>query len=258
MHPPSNLCHSAATPENGAGEPGRTRLSLVADLHLFSRRSRAEVFHPEIRSAADEADLFVLAGDTFDYKWAHQHCTDSFADQAQDWLLDLAAGRPSCQFRFILGNHDHHPALISRLDALAAKLPNFAWDPWFHRQGSTIFLHGDVANGFATSARLEKFRQRCGRHKRRPGRLRNGIYDALVATHLHTISAGVAFPARRVARRITRYLDHIGHGAQAGTRDVFFGHTHRLLDGFEHAGMRFHNPGAPIRGTAFRILRTEI
>ena len=238
--------------------PTRVRLRVVSDLHLFSRRSQAEDYLPAIRAAADEADLFVLAGDTFDYKWAHQPCAESFADHAKDWLEDLVRGRPECQFSFLLGNHDHHPALISRLGQLSADLPNFAWDPWFLRYRSSIFLHGDVANGFATSERLARFRQRCGKHKRRPGEFRNWIYDALIAARIHTCSGGVMFPAGRVARRIARYLDHIGQGAEVGTRDVFFGHTHRSLDGFEHGGMRFHNPGAPIKGTPFRILEAEI
>jgi UDP-2,3-diacylglucosamine pyrophosphatase LpxH len=248
-----------AFPEKiGASSPGGVRLRLVSDLHLFSRRSQAEGYLPEIRSAASEADLFVLAGDTFDYKWAHQPCAESFADHAKDWLADLAGERQACQFHFLLGNHDHHPALIKRLGQLSAELPNFSWDPWFLRYRSAIFLHGDVANGFATSARLAKFRGRCERHKRRPGPIRNRIYDALIATHIHTCSGGIMFPARRVAQRITRYLEHIGHGSSAGTRDVFFGHTHRPLDGFEYAGMKFHNPGAPIKGTPFRILAAEI
>ncbi len=234
------------------------RLRLVSDLHLFSRRSRADDYLPAIRAAAAEADLFVLAGDTFDFKWAHQPCAESFADQARDWLTDLVAAQPACQFHFILGNHDHHSALITRLTQLALELPNFAWHEWYFRHRDAIFLHGDAANGFTTTERLSKFRTRCDRHKRRPGRVKNRIYDIVVATHIHTCSSGLMFPARRVAKLITRYLENIGQGAEAGTREVYFGHTHRPLDGFEYAGMRFHNAGAPIKGTRFRIVEAEI
>jgi UDP-2,3-diacylglucosamine hydrolase len=147
---------------------------------------------------------------------------------------------------------------MRRLHDLAAELPNFAWDPWFLRHGDAIFLHGDVANGYATSEALSKFRGRCEHHKRRPGALRNRIYDAVIATRIHNGFSRLCFPARRVAERITSYLEHIGHCAATGTRDVFFGHTHRPLHGFEHAGLRFHNPGAPIKGTPFRVLEAEI
>lgn len=238
--------------------PSTRRLRLVSDLHLFSRRSRADVFLPEMRKAAAEADLFVLAGDTFDYKWAHQPCAESFADQARDWLADLVRDHSQCEFQFLLGNHDHHPALIDRLDDLCAELPNLKWDPWFLREGDAIFLHGDVANGFATPEQLNLFRQRCEQHQRRPGPIRNRIYDAAITARIDKVFTRVMFPPRRVAERITRYLEHIGHCAASGTRDVFFGHTHRILDGFEHGGMRFHNPGAPIKGTAFRILKAEV
>ena len=233
-------------------------LRLVSDLHLFSRRSRAEDYLPHMQRAASEADLFVLAGDTFDYKWAHQPCAESFANQAQNWLANLAGPRPSCRFQLLLGNHDHHPSFMERLDHLAAELPNFEWDPWFVRHRDAVFLHGDVASGFSTAERLAKFRERCGNHKHRPGPLRNGIYDAVIAARLHNGFSRLMYPARRVAERITRYLEQIGHCAASGTRDVFFGHTHRPLDAFEHRGMRFHNPGAPIKGTPFRVLEAKI
>lgn len=234
------------------------RLRLVSDLHLFSRRSEAEEYLPEIQRAAREADLFVFAGDTFDYKWAPQPCPDSFANHAKNWLANLAGSHPNCQFQLLLGNHDHHPALMARLDHLAVELPNFTWDPWLLRHGSSVFLHGDAANGYRTAAQLERYRQRCENHVHRPGPLRNRVYDAVIATGLHNTFSRVYFPARRVAARLTRYLEHVGHCAASGTRDVFFGHTHRIMDGFEHAGLRFHNPGAPIRGTRFRILSASV
>jgi UDP-2,3-diacylglucosamine hydrolase len=211
-----------------------------------------------MRNAAHQADLFVLAGDTFDFKWAHQPCADSFANHAKNWLANLAGERPRCQFQVLLGNHDHHPALMERLDDLASELPNLAWDPWFVRHGDAVFLHGDVANGYSTSTQLEKFRGRCERHTHRPGPLRNRFYDAVIATKLDRAITTLMFPAHRVAHRITRYLEHIGHCHATGTRDVYFGHTHRPMDGYQHAGMRFHNPGAPIKGSPFRILRAEI
>lgn len=234
------------------------RLRLVSDLHLFSRRSQADEYLPQIKNAALGADLFVLAGDTFDFKWAHQPCEDSFANHAKNWLTNLVGARPECRFELLLGNHDHHPALIERLEDLSEELPNFAWDPWFLRHGTAIFLHGDVANGFVTVEQLEVFRAHCRNHKRRPGAVRNRVYDAVIAARLHNGFSRLMFPERRVAERITRYLEHIGHCSASGTRDVYFGHTHRAMDGFEHGGMRFHNPGAPIRGTKFRVLEGEV
>ena len=240
----------------GSADP--TSVRLVSDLHLFAQRSRGDEQLPAIHRAASAADLFVLAGDTFDFKWAHQPCAESFAEDARNWLHDLVAAHPTCRFQFLLGNHDHHPALIERLDHLGAELANFTWDPWYLREGGAIFLHGDVANGYSTSTQLERYRQRCKKHKRRPGAVRNRFYDALISTKVDRGFARAMFPTKRVAERITRYLEHIGHCAQSGTRDVFFGHTHRPLSGYEHKGLRFHNAGAPIKGSPFQILEATI
>lgn len=236
----------------------QTRLRLVADLHLFSRRSQAEDHLPSMREAASDADLFVLAGDTFDYKWAHQPCVESFANHAKNWLTNLAGAHPSCRFELLLGNHDHHPSLMTRLDDLSAELPNFRWNPWFLRHRDAIFLHGDVAGGYRTNEELAAYRKRYEHHARRPGPVRNGIYDAAIALGLHNGFSRLCYPARRVATRIQRYLEHIGHCAASGTTDVFFGHTHRALHGFEHGGLRFHNPGAPIKGVPFQVLKALI
>jgi len=80
----------------------------------------------------------------------------------------------------------------------------------------------------------------------------------VIAARLDKCFTRVVYPPRRVAERIRRYLEHIGHGAESGTRHVFFGHTHRVMEGFEHGGMQFYNPGAPIRQTPFRILKAEL
>ena len=236
----------------------KTRLRLVSDLHLFSRRSHADKHLPEIQEAAEEADLFVLAGDTFDLKWAHTPTIESFANHAEQWMTELAEKVPGCEFHYLLGNHDHHPALIERLEKLSIELPNLKWDPFYLRRPKSIFLHGDVVMGAPTTEKLERFRNKWSKHKRRPGPFKHRIYDAIVATRLHSISAGIVFPPKLVARRIAKYLDHIGHGPETGVEDVYFGHTHRALEGFEYGGMRFHNAGAPIKGHRFRILEAEI
>ena len=248
---------SSAAPQEQQNED-KTRLRLVSDLHLFSRRSQADKHLSQIQEAASDADLFVFAGDTFDYKWAHTPTEEAFADHAEKWISELAEKVPECSFHYLLGNHDHHPALIDRLEILSERYPNLAWDPYFLRRPSTIFLHGDVAMGLPTTEQLERFRKKWQKHKRKPGAIKNRIYDAIVAARLHSISAGIMFPPKVVARRITKYLEHIGHGAETGLQDVYFGHTHRALEGFEYGGLRFHNAGAPIKGHRFRILDAEI
>ena len=65
-------------------------------------------------------------------------------DDAIRWLEDLAEDAPGCRFHYVLGNHDHMPPLMQRLDRLADREPNFVWHEYLVRLGSAAFLHGDI------------------------------------------------------------------------------------------------------------------
>ncbi len=230
---------------------------FVSDLHLFSRRSSADRHLEAIKRAAAESDTFVLAGDNFDFHWAAGRPVEESAEVAAEWLASLAGSAPGCRFHVLLGNHDHQPALIARLEVLRNELPNFAWDAWFVRLGSGVFLHGDAANFRMNAERLRRFRDHCAaKLPHNPGL--EPLYEAVIRARLHVLCARAIYPHRVVARRLRRYLDEIGHGPASGVRDVYFGHTHRVLDGYEHRGLRFHNCGAPIAGLRFRIVRARI
>lgn len=230
---------------------------LVSDLHLFSKRSQGERHQSAIERAAAEADAFVLAGDNFDFHWSTLGPVDESAAQAERWLERLASRSPNCRFHVLLGNHDSHPALMRRLESLQSRLPNFEWQPYFVRIGSSVFLHGDAANWRMNAARLSCFRRRCATSPRRGVGMAR-LYDIAIRARLHVLCARVAYPHRVVARRLIAYLDEIGHGAATGVRNVYFGHTHRALNDYEYKGLRFHNCGAPIDGVPFSILEAEI
>ena len=53
---------------------------------------------------------------------------------------------PQCHFHLVLGNHDYHQALIDRLAKLEKQVPNLSWHRYYVRLGSSVFLHGDVAD----------------------------------------------------------------------------------------------------------------
>ena len=230
---------------------------FVSDLHLFSNRSRGERRLEAIQAAAAESDEFVLAGDIFDLHWSNIGEAAASAQAAEAWLLDLLKAAPDCRIHALLGNHDHHPAMMDRLQHLASGAANFNWSPYYLRIGRGIFLHGDAANFRMTASRLQTFRERCAAKPQKNPRL-NALYDAAIKSRLHTLCALAAYPHRIVARRLRRYLDEIGHGPDAGVRNVYFGHTHRHMDGYERHGLKFHNCGAPIDGVRFRILKADI
>ena len=118
------------------------------------------------------------------------------------------------------------------------------------------FWHGDVADRKMTAARLEQRRMRFCHEPRGP--VHHRAYDLLVQTHVHAMLPGAVYPKRIVARRILSYLRDIGQGPETGVQHVYFGHTHRAVNGYEHLGVLFHNGGAPIGRSRYRILELDL
>lgn len=236
---------------------GRLRVCVVSDLHIFCRRSCWERYEELLHAAIARADLCVLNGDIFDFKWVHRGTQAGAVAEAGDFLRALAGRHPHCRFHLVLGNHDHFEAFIALLDQLAADLPHFAWDPHHLRLGDTLFLHGDVVTAGRTRAHFDRFRARWLR-KPSPGRAVNTVYDAVFALGGQHAAARLAYPHARTLRRLHAYLDAAELGAAAGVRRVCFGHTHRVLHGRRHGGIVYHNSGAALRGVPFQILEMEV
>ena len=226
---------------------------FVSDLHLFARRSQGLAEVAQLDRLATEAEWFVFGGDIFDFTWSRLPSQAATAVAAAEWIEARMAAAPQCKFDFLLGNHDHHELFLTELDRLAAKHEQFAWEPYVLCRGSSVFLHGDVADGHITPERLQAFRQKKLRHGRMP-KLLDPVYDAAILARAHHLTAKVFHPHRRVAKRILAYLERLGHTPDNGMKDVYFGHTHVGMDHFEYHGVRFHNGGAPIRGVPFRVV----
>lgn len=226
---------------------------FVSDLHLFANRSLAHAYLEEIEKTAARASLFILGGDIFDFRWARHRSTGHAVDAAVDWLAELAGDCPNCRFHFLLGNHDYHQAFIDRLDGLQARAPNLAWHRFYYRLNGNMFLHGDVADRVTTADSLAAARAKWLHHKQR-GPLLSRLYDLVIVSQVHRPLPYVVYRRRTVARRILHYLRDIGQGPETGVRHVYFGHTHRELSHFGYGGLVFHNGGAPIKGTRFRIV----
>ncbi len=242
---------------NAAQQQHNGRAYFVSDLHLFASRSMAHLWLEAIQRAARDARLFVLGGDIFDFRWAHHGSLGYAVEAAAVWLAELARACPDCRFEFLLGNHDYHQGFLDRLDGVQAEVTNFAWHRFYYRRNGAIFLHGDVADRFSTAESLAHRRARWLHHKQR-GPLWRRLYDWAVAGQLHRPLPAVVYPRRTVARRILHYLRDIGQGPEAGVRHVYFGHTHRELSHYRYGGLEFHNGGAPIKGTRFRIVEAMI
>ncbi len=258
----------AATPRPRGAEVGRAprasarpvvimramptrRGQTLSDLHLLTERSTADRYAGPIRDAAAGADLFVLNGDIFDFKWSTHRRLSRSLRSAEGWLDALVRTHPGCQFVVLTGNHDDLPEYREVLDGLARRRPNLRWERHTFRLGGKVFLHGDAMHGAADDAELDAFRAR--HRRRRPmGRTARRLYRAATAAHLH-VGVARAAPLRAVAGRVQRYLDGALTGGLDGVEQVYFGHLHRAFDGLDLHGRRFHNSGAAIRGLRLLI-----
>lgn len=228
---------------------------FVSDLHLFANRSNAHRYLEEIVRTASRAETFILGGDIFDFRWSRLP-TRRAVQRAMEWLAELTASCPQCRFHLVLGNHDYHQVFIDRLAMAETGMANLAWHRYYVRLGTSVFLHGDVADKEMNAQTLAEAREEWLDSRRR-GPFLSALYDVVVLTRLHKPMPHLIFSKRIVVRRILKYLESIGQGPGSGVRDVYFGHTHRSLTNHYYRGLRFHNGGAPIKGVRFRILEAR-
>lgn len=231
---------------------------VVSDLHMFSKRSKWADHLDAIYEAAQGADVFILNGDTFDFRWTTLPSIDETVDAAIAWLRELATLFPSCHFHFVVGNHDNLQAFIEALSELAAVTENLSWHPYYLKIGDSVFLHGDVANKKMDAEDLEEFRDEWRYEEKTRHPFLHYVYDIILHFGLHRSAQRMKYPKKRAARRVVAYLEDVGLGALNGTRHVYFGHTHEAISNFRYKNLVFHNAGSPMKGLEFNILRVEL
>jgi UDP-2,3-diacylglucosamine pyrophosphatase LpxH len=240
---------------------------FVSDLHLFARRSRADQLRDELRFAAAQSPVFILGGDIFDFKWSQLGSFEATVDAALDWLRELTLPFPTCQFHYLLGNHDDHPRFVEKAMQLCDEVPHLTLHPHRLRLGSHVFLHGHVLDGYEINHELLQCQNKSEslRHGsshpharlRTPTPVAHAAYEVLVRARLHRMLVTIVHRRKQTAERLVNYLESEGLSANTGVTDVLFGHTHRAMASFAHRGLRFHNGGAAIVGLPFRIVPWE-
>ena len=86
-----------------------------------------------------------------------------------------------------------------------------SWHRYYLRLGSSVFLHGDVADKTMNAQRLAEAREEWLDGRRR-GPFLSALYDVVVMTRLHKPVPHLVYAKRIVVRRILKYLESIGQG----------------------------------------------
>ena len=227
--------------------------ATISDLHLFSHHSRSERYFDRIHQTAQQAQVFVLNGDIFDFKWSHHGGFSHSVEAAGNFLAGLAARHPGCQFRVVLGNHDAVPPYMDALDELVDRHGNIEWHEFACVVEDRLFLHGDVINARSRNDPVRRFRARL----QRPASghvLQRMAHKAMHRSHVPWIAHGI-FPKRILASRILAYLRHEGWMDADPVRHVYFGHTHYGFEDFPYKCVTFHNSGSATHGARFRVVK---
>lgn len=217
----------------------------VSDLHLLTNRSSADRMMPRLHEAAAEAGLFVLNGDIFDFRWSKYRRLTPSIQFVERWISELVVRHPACQFVFVMGNHDSMPPYGELLTRLSQQYDNLAWEPYYLKLGSKVFLHGDVRES-PSAETLAVYRTRWHKppHRRHFPHLAYYVFNWSRLPRL--LQALV--PTRRLTSAVVKYLK-VELGPDFETiSDVYCGHTHRPVTDYRWDGLRFHNTGATIHG----------
>lgn len=222
---------------------------VVSDLHIFARRSRFEQMRETIESAFAGAEVIVLNGDTFDFRWTQRPTIQETVVEAISMLRQWTAQDRRRQIHLVLGNHDHLREFIEQASLLDQAASNFYLHPYHVLLGDNFFLHGDVVDCNGDPAALARQRARCLFDRRKHDSL-HYLYDAAIRLGLQKI-ATLKHPTRSSAAKISAYIERIGLGDEI--RNVYFGHTHIAVSNHSHDGFVFHNTGSLIKGLPFQM-----
>ena len=223
---------------------------FVSDLHLFSRRSSGLERWNEWWADAEQADLLVLGGDIFDFRWSRLQNLSETLFAAQKWLEELLAEHSHGKVVYLLGNHDCAPEFQSVLDQIAEQYTRFEWAHEVWQSGDCIFLHGDILDAGKSSKDLARYRGSF--HEAIPrGKVANTLYDIVVQSRLHRVPPRIRHRPKVVCKNLSQYLSRMHDCDLSKATQVYFGHTHVPMLGFEYDTVKFYNAGSGVRHMGF-------
>jgi len=231
---------------------------VISDLHMFSARSRAGELMEEIHQSIRDADVLVLNGDTFDFRWSTLPSHDESVVAALRWLENLAARHSHCSIQVVLGNHDYCKGFIEGLGPLEDRMDNLFWHEFYLQLGDALFIHGDCADHKMTHDRLVSKRQNWKEDRKQKPTWLGKAYKRADRLGITAAVPKVVARPKQVAKRIIYYLEDAAPGLAHIVSDIYFGHTHLPLTDYVHGKWRFHNTGSGVSSLDFNMLTFDI
>lgn len=234
-------------------EPGR-RGVFVSDLHVFSGRSVAESLGSEVQQRYPQANLLVLGGDIFDFKWSSMSGAGTLL-AAEHWLEGLL-NQWDGEVVYLAGNHDCLPQFMDVLREVESHNDRFTWHDHQVQFGDSVFLHGDVLDAGQDVSKLGAYRDKFHPTSNQ-SKLSRQAYSAIVAMRIHRMAPKLRHRKIMTCLKLQGILPQLVDRPQE-IRRVFYGHTHVAVPGSEVNGVKFYNPGAAIRHVAFHPVQFEL
>lgn len=226
---------------------------VISDLHLFSPRSVGTSLLTEIEEDLAGADVLVLNGDIFDFRWSCLPTEAATISAAMQWMENLLQEHPGKPVHYLLGNHDCLSEFRAQLEDLTKDQPNLTCHEFQLRLDRNLFLHGDCANRKMDEETLRRFRDTWSRDRPR-GQLGKKLYDGVDAIGISRQVHKWYFPERRTVQRVAHHLNHTLPEWRNCIDHCYFGHTHQPFSNHAFEGVQFHNTGSGIRGMGFQPL----
>jgi UDP-2,3-diacylglucosamine hydrolase len=223
---------------------------FVSDLHLFSRRSSGLERWTQWWSEAEQADVLVLGGDIFDFRWSRLHTFRDTLRAARKWLEELLAEHTHGRVVYLLGNHDCSSDFQEILNDIAQEFTRFSWASEVWQLGDCVFLHGDILDAGTDARDLQSYRAQFEESIPR-GKVANALYDIVVGSHIHRVPPRIRHRPKTVCKKLTAYLSQSAGCDLSNVKQVYFGHTHVPMQGYEYNAMRFYNAGSGVRHMGF-------
>lgn len=228
---------------------------VISDLHYLSNRAAFDRYKSAIREQLAGAEVVVLNGDIFDFRWRGKRSLEQSLDEAELLLREIVSWSPASRVCFVVGNHDSHPQFLHRLEKLSQSCERFEWEFVELIIDSNLFIHGDILH-VQSRNELEKYRAEF--HDERV------IYAQLALPYKYIHHLRVPRLILK-SHSINRHVAHLDGLLQSGVignsrriTDVFFGHTHKAFADFEYNQRRYHNTGGVLIGIPWCVHRFRI